>query len=635
MVAEVNTSLSRYGIVHNDIFRGVNDTTNSATLAGRLLQCTNTFVLGVEGRRTCSMHTNDLVTKHATGMVVRKVNNVISDSFDALQAMVKEVKDAGSYLMEKRAKNRWANFVRVGKMVGFTATKIELPNKTRVSGLYRMLISFLRNRRLIQMSAGDPYFAKDFEEKGLILSTETWQDFAEVEAVLYHANVLAMETQREDEGHIAFSWYEIALARFRLRTSRQFEVIDTNAAVATEKPRRVPVKRENLQPIAKKLLVRMDNEYERYYTKPDTDQVVAAFSHPVMVAMGVKLLRVIDRDNFGYQEQLEELRQNLVDFTTSLYWDGLRRQHMNITTTPETDDSEDTRAKRQRTQQQEEKENKSAPDEFWDQLMAEADEADKTIDGNGNEVQETEQDIFAKFDSEVKDEVTRFTEYCEEADWIDLVSRFKSKNYRKHFDDKEGEHELKIVKRRDPIYTGKLFDVLGWWKTVGRDKFPKLATTASIILGKPSHNGFQERVFSRGTYCDGLLTKRQTEDHFEMKVLEGINRKTTKELLTKLYDLNVKAKSTREEAKHVNAFFKQSIIVEQILTEDDIGPAVDPVGQVTTVVLGEEDKVGHGNDEELEGECDTEFMNEVLLDEELQDEVPVSPSENGLFESTV
>ena len=385
-------------------------------------------------------------------------------------------------------------------MVGFTATKIELPNKTRVSGLYRLLHSFLCMRRIIQMIPGDSYFANDFEEKDLILSMEQWRDVAEVEAILYHTNMLAMETQREDEGHIAFSWYEIALTHFRLRTSKHFHVIDTAAAIVTDKPRRLPVKRENLGEIATKLLQRCDDNYDYYYSKPDTDQVVAAFSHPVMVAMGLKLLRVVDKDNFGYQEQVEELRQYLVDFTTSLYWDGLRRQHENITTTAEREEQEETAAKRQRTQQQEQRENnnKSEPaDEFWDDLMAEADGAGITGQEGGG--QETQQDMFVKFDLEVKDEVKRMAEYCEDADWTDLVSRFKSKNYHKHVAKDRKEHELRIVKRRDPIYTGKLFDVLGWWKTVGRDKFPKLSTTASILLGKPSHNGFQERVFSRGT----------------------------------------------------------------------------------------------------------------------------------------
>jgi hypothetical protein len=42
-------------------------------------------------------------------------------------------------------------------------------------------------------------------------------------------------------------------------------------------------------------------------------------------------------------------------------------------------------------------------------------------------------------------------------------------------------------------------------------------------LGKPTHNGFQERVFSRVVYLDGKLKKRLKEENFEMSVLNSFN----------------------------------------------------------------------------------------------------------------
>jgi NADH dehydrogenase/NADH:ubiquinone oxidoreductase subunit G len=44
-----------------------------------------------------------------------------------------------------------------------------------------------------------------------------------------------------------------------------------------------------------------------------------------------------------------------------------------------------------------------------------------------------------------------------------------------------------------------------------------------IFLGKPTHNGFQEQVFSRGVYLDWKLKKRLKEENFEMSVLNSFN----------------------------------------------------------------------------------------------------------------
>jgi hAT family C-terminal dimerisation region len=83
---------------------------------------------------------------------------------------------------------------------------------------------------------------------------------------------------------------------------------------------------------------------------------------------------------------------------------------------------------------------------------------------------------------------------------------------------------------KDPGYTSKYFDVLKWWKLEGSVKYKELSVAANIVLGKPTHNGFQERVFSRGTYL------RLKEENFEMSVLNSFNVKRIEDIKGALED---------------------------------------------------------------------------------------------------
>ncbi len=65
----------------------------------------------------------------------------------------------------------------------------------------------------------------------------------------------------------------------------------------------------------------------------------------------------------------------------------------------------------------------------------------------------------------------------------------------------------RIVVKKDAMYISNYFDLMKWWKIYGSYQYKELSTGASIFLGKPTHNGFQERVFSRGTYADCKLKK--------------------------------------------------------------------------------------------------------------------------------
>ncbi len=76
--------LSRIGITQSHLYRPINDTTNAALAAGRL-------IVGTNKNGTCDMHQLDLVTEHATGQAVRKRGGVIVDQFVECEGTRKSV----------------------------------------------------------------------------------------------------------------------------------------------------------------------------------------------------------------------------------------------------------------------------------------------------------------------------------------------------------------------------------------------------------------------------------------------------------------------------------------------------------------------------------------------------------------
>jgi hypothetical protein len=68
---------------------------------------------------------------------------------------------------------------------------------------------------------------------------------------------------------------------------------------------------------------------------------------------------------------------------------------------------------------------------------------------------------------------------------------------------------------------------------VGARTFVEVKCAALVMLGKPTHNTFQESVFSQGTYKDSLLKKSLKEDKFEMVVLNSLNGEQVQEYVEK------------------------------------------------------------------------------------------------------
>ena len=149
---------------------------------------------------------------------------------------------------------------------------------------------------------------------------------------------------------------------------------------------------------------------------------------------------------------------------------------------------------------------------------------------------------------------------------------------------------------KDILYAKDFFDVLKWWLVVGANTYPYLSVAAYIILGKPSHNGFQERVFSSGTFKDSKLSKRTGEDNFEMKVPELVNHDgiLTNDMYSKLLNEGMKPddeqgiqSALEEQKKKLETFFETSRLKRAPTNQDDL----DEDNAVMVVMAEESDEV--------------------------------------------
>jgi hypothetical protein len=137
---------------------------------------------------------------------------------------------------------------------------------------------------------------------------------------------------------------------------------------------------------------------------------------------------------------------------------------------------------------------------------------DEWKSGNGHtEIQQRVEQIL-------EEEIESYLKFISNIDYVDLIQRYPSKLY-----DEKTFRKDQVAVVKDPIYTASMFDTFRWWRDSGRERYKYIEVCALIVLAKPIHNGFQERVFSRGTFTDDQLRRRMKESTFELSILESIN----------------------------------------------------------------------------------------------------------------
>ena len=201
-------------------------------------------------------------------------------------------------------------------------------------------------------------------------------------------------------------------------------------------------------------------------------------------------------------------------------------------------------------------------DDYLDDLL-EMDPDDAFADDKSNEC--TLSDATNEFRTKIETELTQYTMYCATVDWNEMITLCPTDKFKKL--SKSNEIDVNLIKKKNPRYSRQLFDVIGWWLSVGYKLFPRLSVVANIVLAKAAHNGFQERVFSIGTFMDTKHQKRRIEENYEMDVLQKINSSllTEDDYYEELDELAKTTPAVTDDVKKIKTFFSVTEEVQEIL----------------------------------------------------------------------
>ena len=195
--------LSFFGVqADTDLFRTVNDNTNSTVLAGK-------YILNHQGEGKCDMHITDLILKHATGLVIR-MKKITVDSNPSFIASYNKFREFSNWLM-KSCQRVVQQLQNKSKEDGRDVREIPLPNKTRVAGAQLMFQGLLRNKWAMDVYKNLPGVDDAFTKK--YPSHDEWQQLAEYEAVISLIQKCAISIQTDDPATNCWTLLEIYLAR--------------------------------------------------------------------------------------------------------------------------------------------------------------------------------------------------------------------------------------------------------------------------------------------------------------------------------------------------------------------------------------------------------------------------------------
>ena len=86
------------------------------------------------------MHKCELITKHTTGQVTRKLSKQVDDSFPEMELFRTKIRKFVTWIMDTNQKSKYKQYVNFvhALMSGKQPLKLETPNDTRVSHAIRM-----------------------------------------------------------------------------------------------------------------------------------------------------------------------------------------------------------------------------------------------------------------------------------------------------------------------------------------------------------------------------------------------------------------------------------------------------------------------------------------------------------------
>lgn len=238
------------------------------------------------------MHTQELVVKHALGLNHRSKNKVKYDENVAGLHLRDRVKALVSQLMNKRKKNIFLKYKSYClAQLGSEVLRLEIPNDTRVSGVFRMYESILRAKCSLT------YFCKNSDEhqelfEDLLLTNAEWQDVAETHAILKLFNVVALTSQQQSVDSNCLSYLQIQIARFYISCEETFSVINIQQSWKSNTDiDLIPINmlgKHQLSANSINLIDKLKYELRRYFAQPDSDVLIMMVLHPLMVKGGIK-----------------------------------------------------------------------------------------------------------------------------------------------------------------------------------------------------------------------------------------------------------------------------------------------------------------------------------------------------------
>jgi hypothetical protein len=518
--------LKAFGIKQADLYKSANDTTNASVKVGFLLT-------GEQG--TCAMHTTSLLIGHATGILTRSSAGTVIDSFDDLRDLFKEVMDAASWLNNKKAKSRYIKYVKLMVRLGRKGRKIVVPNATRVAGIVHHLRSLLMERwNLLE-------YYREVSDTKEISDNQFWLA-AQVHSVLHPLSVLCDQVQTDTFGAISYTYYFIMRLFSMYYYKKYYWVVETRTSNNPDKETRwggekltypklnwefcpndwenqkqniikgdlkgnlsrlgmVLIPRENLDPIAQTLIMRVKKEFVNYGVVPTSDRLVAFACNPFAAS-------VLIHEFATYDAFLEEAR------------------------VPETDPA---RVVLQDFEEKTKRALKEAIEELWGEGLNKFRDPDSypTEDSSEEETlpyahaHDQVKAMRRKLSKKHKRSATANTEDDPVSECID-----------EYFDQKFQVHVVlnsqtnhRVINAAATIgntpdywldnmeFIRKNLDLAEWWKETGKTRFPMIYPVAMCILSLPDSNGHQERTFSAATWMDGKLNSMQKDLTFQMKVL--------------------------------------------------------------------------------------------------------------------
>jgi hypothetical protein len=234
--------------------------------------------------------------------------------------------------------------------------------------------------------------------------------------------------------------------------------------------------------------------------------------------------------------------------------------------------------------------------------------------------------------SNIESEVESYVQYCLQLNLLEEIKDNPTDECKKYMPStSKGDKriELKLTTYH------KYFDVLLWWKKK-QDKFAYMGKVVPIIMGKPTHNGFQERVFSRGTYKDDALRTRIKESNFEMSVLNSLNHGYVDEIRKKMEFCRDEKEEEIENEKirlSLQEFYKTAS--KPIVTVDEC-PRVKVPKKLersnNNNEISKENKNDDGNDKMEHGNIMEDEDDETFSDEEMVDSEEGSDNEESIVE---